>query len=91
MRPQLRTTVRAAVQERTGAILGTQTMRSGNDNALAARLHTASGEIFVKGLPRAHPQIRAQQWEADLGGKVAPVGPRLLCHVEAGGWSLLGF
>ncbi|WP_435613764.1 aminoglycoside phosphotransferase [Streptomyces sp. 1222.5] len=87
----LPSTVRTAVQERTGPVLGAQAMTSGNNNALAARLHTASGEIFVKGLPRSHPQIRAQQWEADLGVKVAPIGPRLLWDVEADGWSLLGF
>ncbi|AGS67044.1 hypothetical protein B446_34265 [Streptomyces collinus Tu 365] len=66
-------------------------MPSGNNNALAARLRTARGEVFVKGLPRAHPQFRAQQWETDLGVHVAPIGPRLLWQVEAGGWSLLGF
>ncbi len=66
-------------------------MVGGNNAAIAARLRAARGEIFVKGLPRTHPQMWAQQREAELGVHVAPIGPRLLWHVEAGGWSLLGF
>ncbi|MFC9284987.1 aminoglycoside phosphotransferase [Streptomyces collinus] len=88
---ELPAAVRTEVQARTGAVLDAQTMTGGNNNALAARLHTARGEVFVKGLPYTHPQIWAQRWEAALGIQVAPIGPRLLWHVEAGGWSLLGF
>ncbi|MFF9363700.1 aminoglycoside phosphotransferase [Streptomyces griseoluteus] len=88
---ELPTAVRTAVQDRTGPVFGARTMVSGNNNSLAVRLHTAWGEVFVKGLPRTHPQVWTQQWEADLGVQVAPIGPRLLWQVEAGGWSLLGF
>ncbi|SEC09911.1 Phosphotransferase enzyme family protein [Streptomyces sp. 2231.1] len=88
---ELPTAVRTAVQDRTGPVFGAQTMVSGNNNAVAAWLRTARGEVFVKGLPRAHPQFWAQQREAELGAHVAPIGPRLLWRVEAGGWSLLGF
>lgn len=70
---------------RTGPVSGAQTMMGGNNTAIAARLRTARGEVFVKGLPRRHPQFWSQRWEAELGVHVAPTGPRLLWHVEAGG------
>ena len=88
---QLPAETRQAVLERTGSIYTIQTVTSGQNSAIAVRLQTHTGGVFVKGVPLAHPQIRAQQREADVNPYLPASSPRLLWHVQAGGWDLLGF
>jgi hypothetical protein len=63
----------------------------GFNSQLAAVLRTTDGLVFVKGLRSDHPRVCTQQREALVNPHVVPVAPRLLWHVEAGGWNLLGF
>jgi hypothetical protein len=88
---QLPSAVRSAVFEATGPVLAAQNASDGVNSAIAARLRTQQGDVFVKGVPLDHPQIRTQQREADINPFLPASCPRLLWRVCAGGWDLLGF
>ncbi|MGW1667079.1 aminoglycoside phosphotransferase [Streptomyces microflavus] len=49
------------------------------------------GEVFLKGIPSGHGQVRTQEREAMINPYVVAVSPRLLWRLETNGWSLLGF
>ncbi|MFE2427465.1 aminoglycoside phosphotransferase [Streptomyces sp. NPDC059373] len=83
--------VRAAVEARTGPIIKVETVSAGFNSAVSARIHTASGSAFTKGLPSDHRWVWTQQREADVNPYVVPLAPRLLWHIETDGWNLLGF
>nr|WP_246469949.1 phosphotransferase [Streptomyces olivoverticillatus] len=80
--------VRAAVEERTGAVIAAETLPDGLTCATALSLTTATGRTFVKGGP---VHRAAQQWEVLVNPYVRAIGPRLLWQVVADGWDLLGF
>lgn len=84
-------TARSAVQERTGPVLTAQDVSTGANSGLAVKLHTRTGPVFVKGIPLDSPQCHHQQREADINPFLPPSAPRLLWHVQDGGWDLLGF
>ncbi|WP_181043753.1 phosphotransferase [Actinokineospora auranticolor] len=80
------------MEERTGPVLKAESATSGRNSELAATLRTPQGPIFCKGITTAsslsvmhHNEISASPF---LPGEIAP---RLLWHVETGGWLLLGF
>lgn len=88
---QLPLAARSAVFEATGPVLAARNASDGVNSAIAARLRTQQGDVFVKGVPLDHPQIRTQQREADINPLLPGSCPRLLWRVCAGGWDLLGF
>ncbi|MGW5939083.1 aminoglycoside phosphotransferase [Streptomyces celluloflavus] len=83
--------VRAAVREHTGPIRSARSAGAGFSSQLAVTLDTARGRVFVKGMRQDHAEAWTQRREADVGPHIVPLGPRLLWHVTAGGWDLLGF
>lgn len=83
--------VRDAIQAHTGPVLDAHTASAGLNSEVAAILHTAAGRVFAKGLRADHPRVWTQQREKIVASHVSPVAPRLLWHVETGGWNILGF
>ncbi|MBM7774127.1 hypothetical protein JOD54_004331 [Actinokineospora baliensis] len=84
--------VKRAAEDRTGPILKAESATSGRNSELAATLWTSQGRIFCKGITTAsslsvmhHNEISVSQFLP------AELAPRLLWHVEEGGWLLLGF
>jgi hypothetical protein len=63
----------------------------GQDSPLAALLVTQSGPVFVKGVPADHSHADAHSREVALAPHLSAISPRLLWHVEAGGWLLSGW
>ncbi|MFS8199259.1 aminoglycoside phosphotransferase [Streptomyces sp. CWNU-52B] len=82
---------RDAIQQYTGPVLRTTTAETGANSGIAATLHTADASLFVKGMPIDHPQARTQQREAAINPHLPPSCPRLLWHVQAVGWDLIGY
>ncbi len=58
---------------------------------MAAFLTTPAGKVFIKGLRCDHPRVWTQEREAMVNPYILQVAPRLLWHVEADGWDVLGF
>ena len=83
--------VRAAVAARTGTVTQVEPVGAGHNSAIAARLHTSTGPVFIKGMPSDHRQVHTQAAEALINPHVQPVAPRLLWHLQVDGWDLLGY
>lgn len=58
---------------------------------MAAFLDTPGGKVFIKGLRSDHPRVWTQGREAMVNPYVTHVSPRLLWHLDADGWNVLGF
>lgn len=82
---------RTAIEVETGSILRIENVSTGLNSSLSALAHTAGGVVFLKGLRADHRWVWTQQREADINPYVTSLAPRLLFHVIAGGWDLLGF
>jgi hypothetical protein len=83
---------RAAIIGRTGPVHAARTVSGGRNSPLAAVLDTATGPVFVKGLPVGHRSAATQAREAATAPHVAEVAPALLWHLpDAAGWNVLGF
>ncbi|WP_329064719.1 aminoglycoside phosphotransferase [Streptomyces sp. NBC_01429] len=82
---------RDAVEKRTGPVVRAATADAGANSGIAATIHTADATLFVKGVPADHPQVRTQRREAAINPYLPPSCPRLLWHVQAGGWDLIGY
>ncbi|MER5275412.1 aminoglycoside phosphotransferase [Streptomyces sp. NPDC002809] len=82
---------RTAIEAEIGSILRIEDVSAGLNSSLSALAHTADGVVFLKGLRADHRWVWTQQREADINPYVTPLAPRLLFHVIAGGWDLLGF
>lgn len=80
---------RHAAEEQTGPILRAETAATGANSSIAATVHTADSVLFVKGAPIN--QARMQQREATINPYLPPSCPRLLWHVQAAGWDLIGY
>jgi hypothetical protein len=83
--------VRAVVEERTGPVLQVTPVNSGSVSDLVAILHTASGDVFCKGITVANPRAWMHRREANVNPHVQAFAPRLRWQVDHGGWFLLGF
>ncbi|MEV0274901.1 aminoglycoside phosphotransferase [Streptomyces sp. NPDC050610] len=83
--------VRAAVEAETGPVFTVETVSSGLNSALSARVRTAGGSVFLKGLPVGHRWAWTQGRESEINPYVVPLAPRLLFRVVAAGWDVLGF
>ncbi|MFF1401171.1 aminoglycoside phosphotransferase [Streptomyces sp. NPDC058287] len=88
---QLPAVTRRAVADKTGAVHQATTAGGGVNSGIASILDTDSGPVFVKGVRSDHPQIDAQQREAAVAPHLPSSCPRLYWHLEAAGWSLLGY
>jgi hypothetical protein len=84
-------TVRTGIQARTGIVADAVSASAGRNSAVAVILDTPDGKIFVKGTRADRPQAVTQRREAEINPHVLPVAPRLLWHLKADGWDLLGF
>lgn len=88
--------IAAAIERRTGPIIGTRSAPTGNHADLAATVQTAAGTVFVKAARRLSadrdgPEVRSLRRESLIAPYVTHLAPRLLWHVEAGEWLALGF
>ncbi|GLZ40920.1 phosphotransferase [Actinokineospora sp. NBRC 105648] len=84
--------VRRAVEDRTGPILKAESATSGRNSELASTLWTAEGPLFCKGVTTASPLSVMHHNEIGVSPFLpSDLAPRLLWHVEEGGWLLLGF
>ncbi len=88
---ELPAAARQAVTLQTGRITAAHTAGGGINSAVAAVLDTEAGRVFVKGIPADHPQAASQEREIAISPHLPGTCPRLLWHVEAGGWVLLGY
>ncbi|WP_246885982.1 aminoglycoside phosphotransferase [Streptomyces sp. GESEQ-4] len=88
---ELPVAARQAVTLQTGLINAAHTAGGGINSALAALLETETGPVFVKGIPADNPQVASQKREIAISSYLPATCPRLLWHVEAGGWVLLGY
>ncbi|MFE3586536.1 aminoglycoside phosphotransferase [Streptomyces niveus] len=82
---------RSAIEAETGPILKIENLSTGLNSSLSALAHTTGGVVFLKGLRADHRWVWTQQREADINPYVTPLAPRLLFHVIADGWDVLGF
>jgi hypothetical protein len=83
--------VLAAIAEVAGNVVRAESAGSGFNSELAVRVNCEKGAVFVKGLRVGHPRSWTQRREAEVNPYVRGIGPRLLWHVRAAGWDLLGF
>ncbi|MCX2967359.1 MULTISPECIES: aminoglycoside phosphotransferase [Streptomyces] len=83
--------VLAAIAEATGPVVQAEPLGSGFNSEIAARVHTDTATVFVKGLRTDHPRVWTQQREAEINPYVQGVAPRMLWRLETAGWDLLGF
>jgi hypothetical protein len=82
---------RAAVEAHTGPVLSADTAQAGVNSGIAATVRTAKTVLFVKGVPADHPQVRTQHREAAINPYLPPASPRMLWHIQAGDWDLIGY
>jgi hypothetical protein len=85
--------VRAAIEERTGPVTGTEPGGEGLNSSLRLVLRTAGGSVFAKGCGPDDGESRA--WQLDMGAKLSPyvqkIAPPLLWRVTEAGWDVVGF
>ncbi|MHC0431582.1 phosphotransferase family protein [Streptomyces sp. O3] len=82
--------VRRAVESRTGPVEHAETASHGVMSRLACTVHARSGRTFVKGTRLDDPSAWVYRHEARVT-RHAPLAPRVLWEVEAGGWLLVGY
>ncbi|MEV8322678.1 aminoglycoside phosphotransferase [Kitasatospora sp. NPDC056731] len=84
--------VHRAVTARLGTpVLAAQTVSAGFNSEIAARLTTAGGAVFVKGMRLSHPRVWTQRREAEINRYVEGLAPTVLWHLDVDGWSLVAF
>lgn len=88
-------TITAAIERRTGPVTRVRSAPTGNHADIAATVQTTDGTVFVKAarkLPdRDGPEVRSLRRESEISPYVTQFAPRLLSHIEAGGWLALIF
>lgn len=83
--------VRAAIEDVTGPVDSATSATTGFNSAVAARLHTATGDHFCKALPADHRWVWTQRREADIAPHLHGVAPPLVARLDVGGWDILLF
>lgn len=83
--------VRTEIGQRTGPILDVKDHTSGRNSHISARLATATGAVFLKGLRTEHARAWTQLREAELNPHLGGIAPRLLWRLDSRGWDLLCF
>lgn len=81
--------VRGAVEELVDTVVTVEPIVNGLNSPFAARLDTAHGPVFAKGAPDGHPAVAQQQVEALTTTWQPSSAPRLIAHVQQGGWDVL--
>ncbi|UGY92257.1 aminoglycoside phosphotransferase [Streptomyces gobiensis] len=81
---------RQAVEAHTGTVKAADTASAGVMSHLACALYTEAGRFFVKGTWLDDAVAWMYRREAEVAHR-APLAPRPLWHVEAGGWLLCGY
>ncbi|MEW1774659.1 phosphotransferase [Streptomyces sp. NPDC086777] len=81
---------RAAVERHTGPVDDAQTAPHGVMSRLACTIDARTGRAFVKGTREDDPQAWVYRHEAKVT-QYAPLAPRALWEVDAGGWRLYGY
>jgi hypothetical protein len=83
---------RTVIEERVGPGCTVADMATGDSSSVAALLTLPDGfTVFVKGLPTDHERSGELEREANINPFLPAYAPRLLWHVVADGWRLLGF
>jgi hypothetical protein len=83
--------LKQAIEARIGSITTARTMTAGQNSPLAAVIETATGRVFVKGLPSGHRKVITQDREAAVAPLVRAISPALLWHFDEAGWNVLGY
>ncbi|MEU5690884.1 hypothetical protein [Actinosynnema sp. NPDC020468] len=84
--------MRQAVEQHTGPVSEVRSPDSGRNSELAVTLTTASGPVFCKGITTGSPLAAMHRNELTIGPHLPDeLAPRLLWHVEADDWLILGF
>ncbi|MFI0982604.1 phosphotransferase family protein [Streptomyces sp. NPDC021093] len=81
---------RHAAERHTGQVDKAETADHGVMSRLACTVHARSGRVFIKGTLLDDPSAWVYRHEAQVAGH-APLAPRVLWEVEAGGWLLVGY
>jgi hypothetical protein len=88
---QLPKAVRAAVEEHTGPVQQVVPVGFGSVSDLVVILHTASSDVFCKGVTASNPRAWMHRREANVNPHVHAFAPRLRWQVDQDEWFLLGF
>ncbi|MFI9047285.1 aminoglycoside phosphotransferase [Streptomyces sp. NPDC053427] len=83
--------VLAVIEARTGPVLKAEPVSGGLNSEIAARVHTSTGTVFIKGLRQDHRRVWTQKREADINPHVRDLAPALLWRAEDAGWDLIAF
>jgi len=85
--------VRVAVRGHTGTVMDSKAAESGAHSDITAALWTETGPVFIKGvrIDSQSPDYWSLRREVRINPHVRHLAPRLLWHVEAGGWLVAGF
>ncbi|MFD7236477.1 aminoglycoside phosphotransferase [Streptomyces syringium] len=83
--------VHTAIEEQTGPVLKIEPGSEGFNSEISARVHSAAGTCFVKGLRTDHPRAWTQRREAEVSPHVRGIAPAVLWHLQTGGWDLVAF
>ncbi len=91
--PDLPTKVRIAVRGHTGEVIRSEPAESGEHSDITATLWAETGPVFIKGvrIDTQAPDYWSLRREVRINQHVTHLAPRLLWHVEAGGWLVAGF
>ncbi|WP_233413298.1 hypothetical protein [Nucisporomicrobium flavum] len=83
--------VRAAVEAHTGPILRATSVVDGSVSDFAAVLEARRGRLFCKGAVARNPLGWMHRNEARVNPYLPVQVPRLRWHIEADGWTVVGF
>lgn len=83
--------VREEIAAHTGPLREVEVIAAGRNSPLSARIATARGEWFVKGLPAEGRWVDTQDREYAISRHLAGAGPVARWRVHAGGWHVVGF
>ncbi|MET9914585.1 phosphotransferase [Streptomyces sp. NPDC006476] len=81
---------RTAVERHTGPVETAETAPHGVMSRLACTVRTPEGRAFIKGTRSDDPQGWVYRHESRVT-RCAPLAPRVLWEVDAGGWTLYGY
>lgn len=87
----LPSSLKDAIEARTGRITSVRTATAGQNSPLAAIIDTADGKVFAKGMPSGHRRVITQAREAAIAPFVKDISPALLWHFDEAGWTILGY
>lgn len=89
----LPTPARDAITERFGQVRHTETTPRGLTVGVASRLHTETGDVFLKAIPVRSPAV-GHHWREHQVGQTLPTTiptPHLKWSARVGGWLMLAF